>query len=321
MNTVPHPTHTFPLLLRREFWEHKGGFFWAPVITGAIALLFTILAAIGASAMKHRYGNDLRLDGASADDIARALGTAGDMSLMGGIAIALFVLGIVVFFYCLGCLFDDRKDRSVLFWKSLPVSDAATVCSKAAWALVLAPVLSLVIGVLIGLAFWVVTALTTSVNGLPGASGVLLNSHPFLIIGNAIAMLPLYALWALPTVGWLMLCSAAAPSKPFLWVVLIPVLGCALVSFTQTVLGLGFDLDPMWYAVAFRGLLSVFPGTWLKRIDVDVGNVHGPEDIGQLVSASQHWALAASPDLWIGVVAGAAMIYGAIRLRRWRDDN
>ncbi|HEY0310474.1 MAG TPA: ABC transporter permease [Luteimonas sp.] len=321
MNTVSHPTHKFPLLLRREFWEHKGGFLWAPAIAGGIALLFTVLAAIGASVVKHRYGNDLRLDGASLEDIGKALGVAGDMALLGGIGIALFVLGIVVFFYCLGCLYDDRKDRSVLFWKSLPVSDASTVASKAAWALALAPLLALAIGVLVGLSFWVVTALTTTVNGVPGASGVLLHSHPFRIVANMVAMVPLYALWALPTVGWLMFCSAAARSKPFLWAVLIPVLGCALVSFTKTVLGFDFDVEPMWYAIAFRGLLSVFPGSWLSRIDLDNGSVHGPEDLANVVSAAQNWALAGTADLWIGAAIGAALIYGAVRLRRWRDDN
>ncbi len=321
MNTVSHPTHKFPLLLRREFWEHKGGFLWAPAIAGGIALLFTVLAAIGASVVKHRYGNDLRLDGASLEDIGKALGVAGDMALLGGIGIALFVLGIVVFFYCLGCLYDDRKDRSVLFWKSLPVSDASTVASKAAWALALAPLLALAIGVLVGLSFWVVTALTTTVNGVPGASGVLLHSHPFRIVANMVAMVPLYALWALPTVGWLMFCSAAARSKPFLWAVLVPVLGCALVSFTKTVLGFDFDVEPMWYAIAFRGLLSVFPGSWLSRIDLDNGSVHGPEDLANVVSAAQNWALAGTADLWIGAAIGAALIYGAVRLRRWRDDN
>ncbi|GAE49902.1 membrane protein [Xanthomonas arboricola pv. pruni str. MAFF 311562] len=62
------------------------------------------------------------------------------------------VLAFVVFFYSLGSLYDDRRDRSVLFWKSLPVSDVQTVLSKAAWALLLAPLIAIVIGVLVGLA-------------------------------------------------------------------------------------------------------------------------------------------------------------------------
>ena len=321
VKVLPHPTSKFRMLLRREFWEHRGGFFWAPVIAGGIALLFTILAAIGASVVKHRYGNDLQLDGASLDDIGKALGMAGDMALLGGVGITMVVLGFVVFFYSLGSLYDDRKDRSVLFWKSMPVSDAATVTSKVAWALVLAPLVALAVGLLIGLSFWIVTAFTTTVNGVPGASGVLTHSHPFAILANLVAMVPLYALWALPAVGWLMLCSAAAPSKPFLWAVIIPVLGCALVSFVTAILGLDLDLEPLWYAAAFRGLLSVFPGTWLANVDLDRGAIHGPENLAEVVGAAQNWTVAGTPDLWIGALVGAAMIFVAIRLRRWRDDN
>lgn len=311
---------TFLWLVKREFWEHRGGFFWTPIVAGGIALVFTILAAIGGSILKQRHGNDFEIQGGRSDQIAHALGGAGDVALMGGMAITMMALGFVVFFYALGSLYDDRKDRSVLFWKSLPVSDASTVGAKVAWALVLAPIVALAVGILVGLAFWLIAALTTTVNGLPGASGVLLHSHPFQIIGNVIAMVPLYALWALPTVGWLMLCSSAARSKPFLWAVMIPVLGCALVSFANAVLRMGLDVAPLWH-VAARSLLSVFPGSWLPMVNVDMGRVNGPEDVANVVSAAQNWSLAGSMELWIGAAAGIAMILVAIRLRRWRDEG
>ncbi|HEY4555774.1 MAG TPA: ABC transporter permease, partial [Lysobacter sp.] len=263
---APHATHKFRLLLRREFWEHKGGFLWAPLIAGGITLLFTVLGAVGGSVFKARHGNQIRIDNADPDQIARALGGAGDVALMAGITISLIVLGFVVFFYALGSLYDDRKDRSVLFWKSLPVSDGSTVGAKAAWALGLAPLIAVAIGIVVGLALWVVAAFTTTINGLPGASGIFTYSHPFRVVSHILAMVPLYALWALPAVGWLMLCSAAARSKPFLWAVMIPVLGCALVSFSSVVLGMNYDVGPLWYAVAYRPLLSVFPGTWLPTM-------------------------------------------------------
>lgn len=319
---APHPTHTFKLLLRREYWEHKGGFLWAPLIAGIVTLAFTVLGAIGASLFKARHANRIEMANADADEIARVLGGAGDAALLGGVVITSIVLGFVVFFYALGSLYDDRKDRSVLFWKSLPVSDASTVGSKAAWALLLAPALAVAIGILLGLALWVVTALTTSINGLPGASGIFTHSNPVQVVANVIAMVPLYALWALPAVGWLMLCSAAAPSKPFLWAVMIPVIGCALISFSSAVLGLRFDLGPLWYTVAYRGLLSVFPGSWAPKLESTAADrMNGPEDIGQLVQAGESWAVAGTADLWIGAVIGAAMIFAAIRLRRWRDEG
>jgi ABC-2 type transport system permease protein len=318
---APHSTHKFKLLLKREFWEHKGGFFWAPVITGAVALIFTGLAAIGGSVLRRQHGNQFEFGNATSDEIARALGGAGDVALLGGILLTMLVLGVVVFFYSLGSLYDDRKDRSILFWKSLPVSDASTVASKAVWALAIAPVLSVVAGIALGLSLWVITALTTSVNGLPGASGVFTHSHPFQVVANVVAMLPLYSLWALPAVGWLMLCSAAVRTKPFLWAVIVPVLGCALISFANLVLGFGFDVSPIWYAVAYRPLLSVFPASWLPVLDVDMSRVNGPENIANVIDAGQHWALAGTADLWIGALIGAAFIAASVRLRRWRDEG
>ncbi|GAB2520148.1 ABC transporter permease [Lysobacter humi (ex Lee et al. 2017)] len=318
----PHATHKFKLLLKREFWEHRGGFFWAPLIAGAITLLFTILGAIGGSIAKARHANQIEIGNADPDEVARVLGGAGDVALMGGIGISLMVLGFVVFFYALGSLYDDRKDRSVLFWKSLPVSDASTVGAKVTWALALAPLLAMAIGILVGLLLWIVAALTTSINGLPGAGGIFTYSHPARVISNAIGLVPLYALWSLPAVGWLMLCSAASRSKPFLWAVMIPVLGCALISFANVVTNMGLDVGPLWYTVAYRGLLSVFPGTWMPRLGGDPGDhINGPEDIGMALNAADHWALAGTADLWIGVVAGVLMILAAVRLRRWRDEG
>ena len=39
-----------------------------------------------------------------------------------------FLVGV---FYCLDALHGERRDRSILFWKSLPVSDLTTVLAKA----------------------------------------------------------------------------------------------------------------------------------------------------------------------------------------------
>lgn len=313
----------FGWLLRREFWENRGGFLWAPVIAGGITLVFTALAAIGASLFSSRSGNRIQIDESAApEQIAQTLGAAGDVALLLGISISMVVLGFVVFFYALGSLHDDRRDRSILFWKSMPISDAATVGSKVAWALLLAPLLATAVGILIGLALWVVTALTTTVNGVPGTTGLLTASHPFRITGSVLALLPLYALWALPTVGWLMLCSAAARSKPFLWALIVPIVGCALASMISAIVGLNLNHGALWYAVANRGLLSVFPGSWLPTAHGMGGvSIHGPEDIPQLINPLQSWQVAGTLDLWLGVAAGIAMILLAIRLRRWREEG
>jgi ABC-2 type transport system permease protein len=317
---APHATHKIKLLMRREFWEHKGGFLWAPVITGGVATIFAALAALAGTILGQRHGVNFNGD-EDAAEVARITGAIGDGALLGGIGLAMVVLAFVVFFYALGSLYDDRRDRSILFWKSMPVSDTQMVLSKAAWALLAAPLVALGIGLLIGLALWVIAALTTTVNGLPGASGIIVHSHPFRIIGNVLLALPVQVLWSLPAVGWLMLCSAWSRRVPFLWAVMVPILACAMTSFMDIFPGVEIPHDNIWYTVVYRGLLSVVPGSWIPTISHELAEFKGPEDLPAVLHLGTSWQVLTHADVWIGAILGVAMIYGAIRLRRWRDEG
>ena len=322
---VPHATARFKWLLRREYWENRGGFFWGPVIAGAIIVgLNLILAVIGSIAARRSMGSSgFVFDNADTHEVGQALGAMGDGMLVGGVIVACIVLAFVVFFYALGCLYDDRRDRSILFWKSLPVSDSQMVLSKLAWALVLAPVLAVAIGLLIGLALWLISALTITVNGVPAAHAVFTQSHPLRIIGGVLACLPVYMAWALPTIGWLMFCSAAARSKPFLWAVLVPVLACVVISMTTILPGVDIAHDKVWYTVVYRGLLSVIPGGWYPVVGGVVGesaHIGTPDDLAGAIDLTRSWHAFASFDIWIGAIVGVALIAAAVRLRRWRDE-
>lgn len=313
----------FLLLLKREFWEHRGGFLWAPLVTGAIAIVFSLFGAIAGSLMfdgRNMRVNDLSFNGAGGVEAVRhAVGFAGDIALLVGVGITTSVLVFVVFFYALGSLYDERKDRSVLFWKSLPVSDAETVLSKATWALLLAPALAVVIGLIVGVTLWLITAGMMLVNGIPGAEAVFSRSHPFRVIAHVLSAIPIYVLWALPTVGWLMLCSAWARSKPFLWAVLLPFLGAILISWMGGVTGLAVPYGSVWYTLVVRGLLSIAPGTWYFNHEASPQRLNGPTDLANAIDFSSTWQVLGTFDLWIGAAIGAAMIYAAIWLRRHRE--
>lgn len=328
MNAVTiqnHPTNKFKWLLKREFWENRGGFLWAPLITGAIiSILTAVLAAIGLVRFKSSgVASDMQFEGSMAEH-ARQIGGIGDTALLVGISLTTLVLAFVVFFYALGCLYDDRRDRSALFWKSLPASDLQMVLSKATWALLLAPVLSIAVGVLIGLALWLIVGVTLAAAGIPGMSAVFTHAHPLSVIGNTLTIVPVYVLWALPAVGWLMLCSAGARSKPFLWAVLIPVLACVMVSMTGILPGMDINYGNVWYTLVYRGLFSVVPGSWATASSAFKSNfnnnseIQGPADLMHLMNVSNLDVLG-SPDLWIGAAVGAAFIAAAIYLRRWRE--
>lgn len=330
----PHPTHKFALLLRREFWEHKGGFLWAPLVAGAISLLLTIMAiGIGEVAARKaladgEFDGEVMINGLDLGYLTEKLGPEELRSLSEGIDLALYmasgwpllVLGFVVFFYCLGALYDERKDRSVLFWKSLPVSDRDTVLSKAASALVVAPLLAIAAALATMIGFLVVLSVVVLAHG--GNPYVLLwgPGNPLNIVASYLVTIPVYALWALPTVGWLLLCSAWARSKPFLWAVMLPVFAGIFLSWFDLMPALDLDSGWFWAHVVARLLLGTFPAMDLVYRE-GFGDHESPASVLHDLSAAGTLQSLAMPELWIGAIAGAAMIFGAIRLRRWRDEG
>ena len=337
---APHATSKFKLLLKREFWEHKGGFFWAPIWAGGISLVLTLMALVFGEVAARRsidsgtmhFRGNVNINGLDLSTLTAQMNTKDMQNLSGGIDLSmlsasmwpLFVLGFVVFFYCLGTLYDERKDRSVLFWKSLPVSDGETVLSKVVSALVVAPTLAIGAAIVTMVAFLImISAFVLLHHGSP-MQLIWGPGSPLKVAASLIACIPVYALWALPTVGWLMLCSAWSRSKPFLWAIMLPVFAWIIVAW----FGLMnvFSLDAGWFGrnIVARGLVSVFPGSWYMN-DVVKGqlstHVNSPGDIANAIQIGNSWAVFGTAELWIGALVGAVMIFAAIRLRRWRDDN
>ena len=313
-------------LVKREYWEHRGGFFWAPVITGGIFLLLNIMGIITAEVLGARNGINLGASGGlqhviadmDAGDLSQ-VGFALDVAMYSAMGLLIVVLGFVVFFYCIGALYDDRRDRSILFWKSLPISDTSTVLSKVISATVLAPIIAVVVGIIVGMLQLLIVAITLSFHGVH-VWQLLVLAHPFKVMFNLIGYIPLYVLWAAPAVGWLLLCSAWARSKPFLWAVALPV-GTGLLVSWFGIMGL-FNLPTTWFwkNIVQRPLFSVFPGTGsVFGIQVPQG-VDGDNGLG-FMNLANTYQLLASANLWLGVAIGAAMLAGAIWFRRWRDDS
>ncbi|PKM16600.1 MAG: hypothetical protein CVV05_19860 [Gammaproteobacteria bacterium HGW-Gammaproteobacteria-1] len=319
---------TFPTLLKREFWEHKGGFFWAPIVASSAFLILSMMAVITAEVIGKKSGvqiNGIHINALTdklGPDAMSKLGMGLDVSFFMAATWAYVTLAFVVFFYCLGCLFDERKDRSVLFWKSLPVSDRDTVLAKVASAIVVAPLIATVVGVIAGFGFFVLISAVVFFHGGNPLALIWGPANPLTVVFNLFAALPVYVVWALPTVGWLMLCSAWAKSKPFLWALMIPVLSGILVSWFDVMQLFSLKTGWFWSHVVARLLGSALPGAdILFRGDMEMfERMNGPEDMASLFGAGHAWAGLASVEVWLWAAAGAAMIVAAIRLRRWRDD-
>jgi ABC-2 type transport system permease protein len=318
---------TFYWLVKREFWENRGGFLWAPIVTGVVFLVLNIMAIVTAEVMGARHdihmgGAEIRqlIDKATGGDLTQ-VGAMLDMTMLSSTGLISMVLGFVVLFYCLASLYDDRRDRSVLFWKSLPISNTLTVLSKVASAVVLAPVIAIVIGIAIGLVQLMIFALVLSFHGV-NIWELLTLAHPVRAIASLLSSIPVYALWAAPTVGWLMFCSAWARSKPFLWAIAAPTVAGLMVSWFG-IMDL-FDLSSSWFwtHIVQRMLLGVFPASStvfnLHNLPRAVSRGGDPLDI---VSPAYVYSLFELPALWIGLAAGAALIAAAIWFRRVRDDS
>lgn len=328
--------NTMKWLIRREFWENKGGFIWAPLIA-ALIMVVLVGGVVGYGVASGKMGGNnisIQVDGeevhnARVADVVTPEKRADMARMVANNYIAtgapiLVILPIVAFFYCLSSLYDDRRDRSILFWKSLPVSDTDTVVSKLATVLVAAPLIAIAIASATAALIVIIGNMAASTVGLGILGPLLTNANFYLAPLYLVAVLPVYILWALPTVGWLMLVSSWAKSKVFLWAVGVPLMAAVLLKWLDFLLGMsaGVTINADWIInnVLEAILLGLVPGTWFA----DAGSAlpqPGPAGVPLLPMVRYSWSTLARPDLWAGVVAGVAMIAGAIRLRRWRDEG
>jgi len=314
---------TMKWLIRRELWELKGMLVWTPLVIAGLIAALALLAAF--------IGKDIQLSGdaitaqsftVSIQGQARAtlVSTLAQGYIISAVPVYL-VLGFLVFFYCLGALNDERRDRSILFWKSLPVSDQTTVLSKVVTALVVAPLIVVGIAVALALVLLLAVAAKLALHGTVLFGDLLASPELYLAPLRVLGLLPVYMLWALPTVGWLLMISSMVRSKVFVWAVGLPVGAGLLLVWMQKVLG--FDFNVGWFIsnVTNRLLLGVVPGSWMwfDRSRLALSEEHGlptPTD-----AFLYSWSTLANVGLWVGVVAGVAMIAVAIRVRRRREEG
>ncbi|WP_028103715.1 hypothetical protein [Pseudoduganella violaceinigra] len=319
---------TMKWLIQREYWENKGMLFWAPAIVGALMVSFTaVMLIIGNNMQARLHGDSLShfndMTMAHRHDMANAYGAAFPM-----MGTPLYIMmAFLIFFYCLGALYDDRRDRSILFWKSLPVSDTNTVLSKAVTALLGVPLIIAAIAFVVSLSITLMVALALTFHGVNVFGDLMSSTNFWLSPFRMLSLVPVYMLWALPTVGWLLLVSSWARSKVFLWAVGTPLMSGALLAWANHAFSMGINIEWFFQQVVMRLLGSVLPGSWFifnesarRAMEHTPGMENDPAlQIAQFFG--QAYGSLSSPTLWVGAVAGVAMIGGAIWLRRWREEN
>lgn len=326
------PVNKMKWLVRRELWEHKGMLLWTPAVIGIVlTVLGTLLTMTTIARTKTRTALTVNGEDVSWSAIFNAPSFARQKNEFidavannyAYLAAPLFLaLGFLVFFYCLSALHDDRRDRSILFWKSLPVSDLQTVLSKAAIALLVAPVIVLAAACLSSLALLLGLATVMEMNGIHVFGE--LATRPGLYLGplRLFGLLPVYCLWALPTVGWLLMVSSWARSKVFLWAVGVPLLLAVLLVWGGELAQLQAQANWIQSKVIARILLGTLPGNWYLFEPGLLPQLHaGGAHMVQIDVFGNSWSSLGLPAAWLGAAAGAAMIWAAIRLRRWREEG
>lgn len=324
---------TLQWMLRRELWEHKGSLLWAPVVVAAILLLVTGGSA-GYGMLSHNLNVNATVNGRvlhtvvlsemPAEMRANIVQVAANSYLAA--AVPLFVmLSFTLFFYCLSALYDERRDRSVLFWKSLPMSDQMTVLSKVLTAAVVAPVITMAAALAMSLILLVLLGLGLAFNGVNLFGALLSTPALYLAPVFLLGMLPVYVLWALPTIGWLLMVSSWAKSKVFLWAIGVPIISLVIVKWVDFLVtgnqGMNTGISHIAKEVVNRGLGGLVPGIWFSFAEHTVAMRPGEHGIELDTVFQQSWLTLATPGVWIGAAVGVAMIFVAIRMRRWRDEG
>jgi len=274
--------------IRRELWENRS-IYIAPLVVAAVALLGFLISTIG---LPERRRALLLLDPAQQQS---AIERPYDIAAM-LLILTVFLVGM---FYCLDALHGERRDRSILFWKSLPVSDLTTVLSKASIPLVILPLLAFAIIVATQLIMLLMTTVILLPSGLSATTWTrlpLLESSLILPYG-----LLALALWHAPIYGWLLLVSGWARRTTFLWAVLPPLALCIVekIAFNTSHLAsllkyrlIGFAAEAFAFGThgTIQSLEQLTPGKFLS-----------------------------TPGLWIGLAFAAAFCFAAVRLRRYRE--
>lgn len=275
--------------VRRELWENRSVCL-VPLIVAAVVLFASLIGMIGLPQ---------RMRTLPADPVSLHAVVIRPFSLAPApIMLATILVG---FFYALDALYGERRDRSILFWKSLPVSDLTTVLAKAAIPLVVLPLLGFVLSMVALAVLLVLSTLVLLANGLGAAtvwSEVRLVQQPLVMIYGLTA----HALWFAPIYGWLLLVSAWARRMPVLWAVLPPLaLGVAeRMAFNTS------------YFVAFLGYRVTGAMEEAFAVDPKAGAI---DRLGHLDPAG----FMAAPGLWLGLAFTAACLAAAVRLRRYRE--
>lgn len=299
-------------LLKRETWEHRSFWMVPLVMTGIILVLFLWAMVYGVPQAGGYSVWVENMEFAGTEE----LGQLGKL-LIPGLALPFFIMvEVVTLFYLLDSLSAERRDRSILFWKSLPVTDTATVLSKWAAIVLVFPAIVFAVVVALSLVLGLLTGIFVMFGGGNPWTLVWQHMNPFAGLGATMVFFYVETLWYLPVMGWLLLASAWARKGPFLWAVLPP-LGLIVLEqmFFDTDYLLDTVIDRLALFTGHSGIVQMFE----REVDVFDGQLQISGGAG--FELGMFAELFATPQFWTGLGFAVLCTVAAIWLRRYRDES
>lgn len=277
--------------VRREVWEHRS-IYIAPLIVAAVFLFGYMLSLF---MLPRRMEAALRMDAAKQERmVTMPYSIVASIVILAGFVIAAN--------YCLEALMSERRDRSILFWKSLPVSDREAVLAKVAIPLVVQPVLCFVIALGTQIIMLFLSTTMLMANG-PAVRMLWSRLSIFEMTFTMAYGITAHILWYAPIYAWLLLVSAwTRRFPPFLWAILpvfAPMALEAMVSRTD------------YFAQLVKYRLG---GALYEAFNVNAAK-KGDFGIDQIAPLK----FLMTPGLWVGLIFAAIFIAAAVRLRRNRE--
>jgi ABC-2 type transport system permease protein len=285
---ISSSVHPMYWCIRRELWESRSVYL-APLAAAAVALFGFMISMTHFSA---RMREILSLDPMRQQHALTQPYEIATALVMG----AAFIVSI---FYSLDALYSERRDRSILFWKSLPVSDLTTVLSKASIPLLILPLLAFTI-VIVTIAIMLLMNAAALVGSNFGFAELWSRLGLFQSgVGLLYHLVTVHILWYAPLYAWLLFISAWARRAPFLWAFLPPLV---LAAFEKITFHTSYVAHLLQSRVAGGSEASMGGNNF-------AANPHMPLTPGTFLG---------EPGLWIGLLVAAALIAAAVRMRRYR---
>ena len=291
----------------REIQEHKVAFVYAPFFVSIILCLVIASVYFG--------GTNIQTDQFNFsteyydEEIRQAMQSVSSISRIDIVRTGLLVLGFPILLtvgfgllaYSLSTFADERKDRSLIFWRSLPVSDLTTVLSKVFVVTLIVPLMVLPYIILLQLVAMTSASIFFATNDIVSFSwlwGSYIITDWFRIIFSLWAQ----ALWSLPLFLWLMLAGTFA-ARPIAGAIVPPVI---LIVLEGVIFKTNLVLEFIENRIGFWSRSDSFPKEYQELRVVDITDI---------------LLLFSTQAFWIGILASVILVAGIVYFRSSNSDH